>query len=735
MAKYISLLLLTFLFCNCTGTKQDRSSLRVSVLRGPSAIAFAEWMIHPPVINGKTVAVQIADSPEIIRSLIIKEETDLAVLPMISAVNLYNKGVRYPLAGCPIWGTLYLLERERAATPDSSLFVFGAGTTPDILTRYYLSRNPAKQYRLNYSFPTPREILQALSVGKVNRAVFSEPFLSMALSQDTTFRIVADLNQMESGTGLPQTAVVFHPSLRVELPELDSLLQHSCRFANEHPEQAIRILEEKGIFAPRTLTPESIRRCRINYRTALQSQDDLLPFLKLVYTYEPKAIGGRLPDRGFISDASPLSARPELIPSLPRLFRAFGEIWTRTDFYHSILATIGRGTAGMLISLLTAFVTAWLFARSGYIYRLFNPLLVVMRSVPVISFILLALVFLDPESIPLMIAFLAMYPLLAENLAKGIRHLHPGYATLSRLFRIGRWNRLAQIVYPQLKPFLYSGLASAAGFGWRAIIMGEVLSQCRLGIGSEMKRAQNFIDVPELIAWTIVAVLVSYLFDKAILWLSRQKNPIRYAARPSAYPAVFGGSRFSIKAVHIGYTYGIRDFTRHFLPGKSYGISAPSGTGKTTLLALLDGTLPIRHGMLEIDRTAGIASVFQEPELLPHLSALENVMLPLARTLSEKQAAAIALDCLEDMEMTPYAHRLPAELSYGQQQRVALARALAFPSPFLFMDEPFKGLDRLLALRIIRQIRIRQQEKGQLLLFTSHNAEELAALADETIGI
>ena len=111
-----------------------------------------------------------------------------------------------------------------------------------------------------------------------------------------------------------------------------------------------------------------------------------------------------------------------------------------------------------------------------------------------------------------MIAFLTMFPLLTENLTRGILDLRPGLSIMARQFHIKRSNVLFQIIYPQLKPFLYSGLASAAGFGWRAIIMGEVLSQCAFGIGSEMKRAQNFIAVPELLAWTIVAVFISFFF-------------------------------------------------------------------------------------------------------------------------------------------------------------------------------------------------------------------------------
>ena len=65
--------------------------IRVSVLRGPSAIAFAHWMKETPVIDGKPLSVRIIDSPDLMQATLIKGEADIAVLPMISAVNLYNK--------------------------------------------------------------------------------------------------------------------------------------------------------------------------------------------------------------------------------------------------------------------------------------------------------------------------------------------------------------------------------------------------------------------------------------------------------------------------------------------------------------------------------------------------------------------------------------------------------------------------------------------------------------------
>lgn len=202
---------------------------------------------------------------------------------------------------------------------------------------------------------------------------------------------------------------------------------------------------------------------------------------------------------------------PDLVPSVPRLLSTLAALFASGSFYQSVMATVLRGTIGMSISLMAAVGVSFLFYKCEWMYELFRPLLAIMRAIPVISFILLALIFLNAESIPLIIAFLTMFPLLTENLTKGIRSRRKELSIMARQFKIGRWNRLTQVTYPQLKPFLYSGLVSALGFGWRAIIMGEVLAQCSPGIGGEMKQAQVFIAVPELIAWTVIAILISYL--------------------------------------------------------------------------------------------------------------------------------------------------------------------------------------------------------------------------------
>ena len=150
-----------------------------------------------------------------------------------------------------------------------------------------------------------------------------------------------------------------------------------------------------------------------------------------------------------ISDWSSDVCSSDLIPSVPDLLKTLIRLFGTGSFYQNIFATILRGISGILVSLVIALLSAFLFARYALLYELFRPLLTVMRSVPVISFILLALIFLNPESIPLMIAFLTMFPLLTENLTKGIINLRPGLSLMADQFKINRRNKLMQVIYPQ----------------------------------------------------------------------------------------------------------------------------------------------------------------------------------------------------------------------------------------------------------------------------------------------
>ncbi|MCC8172473.1 MAG: ATP-binding cassette domain-containing protein [Parabacteroides sp.] len=450
---------------------------------------------------------------------------------------------------------------------------------------------------------------------------------------------------------------------------------------------------------------------------------------------------------------------PGLVPGLPELAGSITGVLTSAGFVQAVTATVARGLAGIFLSLTAATAAALLFARIPWVYELFGPVLAGMRSVPVISFILLALIFMQPESIPLLIAFLTMFPLLAENLTQGIRNLRPELRTLGRTFRIKKTNYYTQLLYPQLKPFLFSGLASATGFGWRAIIMGEVLAQCAAGIGSEMKRAQTFIDIPALLAWTLVAIAIGFLFDRLLARAEQAGFPIVYrqcdlpennaprrqqaerASVTSGQPQVTEQATGNpvIRLAGVSKSYGgiriIDRLTLDFEKGKIYGLSAPSGSGKSTLLNLINGSVLPSAGTVHTDRTLGMGCVFQEAALLPGLSVTANICLPLATWYTRRTAERKAQEWLGLTETEALGQRLPGGLSYGQQQRVALARALACPAPVVLLDEPFKGLDRELTERILVRLKKKLRDSGQTVIFVTHQPDELDRLADVRLNL
>jgi NitT/TauT family transport system permease protein len=92
---------------------------------------------------------------------------------------------------------------------------------------------------------------------------------------------------------------------------------------------------------------------------------------------------------------------------------------------------------------------------------------------------------------------------------------------MAHSFRVNQWNVVRNIYIPSLMPFLFNGISNAMGFGWRAVIIGEVLSQPLKGIGSRMRDAQNYLNVSELIGWTLVAILTGFLFETLVRRMER----------------------------------------------------------------------------------------------------------------------------------------------------------------------------------------------------------------------
>ena len=182
--------------------------------------------------------------------------------------------------------------------------------------------------------------------------------------------------------------------------------------------------------------------------------------------------------------------------------------------------------------------------------------------------------------------------------------------------------------------------------------------------------------------------------------------------------------------------------------GQSLSIVGPSGSGKSTLLGLIAGldtptTGEILIGGTEITaldedqlarlRGARIGFVFQFFHLIPSLTALENVMVPLEIS-GVASASSRARRLLADVGLTDRGHHYPSQLSGGEQQRVAIARALANDPPILLADEPTGNLDSANGRHVIELLVDVNRTRGTTLMMVTHDPE-LAGCTDVTLAM
>jgi putative ABC transport system ATP-binding protein len=183
----------------------------------------------------------------------------------------------------------------------------------------------------------------------------------------------------------------------------------------------------------------------------------------------------------------------------------------------------------------------------------------------------------------------------------------------------------------------------------------------------------------------------------------------------------------------------LNNISLHIGPAERVAVMGPSGSGKSTLLNLVCGLDGATSGSVMVEgvelsgmtddartrlRREKIGMIFQTFNLLPTLSALENVALPLRlQGLSKKEAEGSASSMLAHVGLTDRILHRPDELSGGERQRVAIARALIFRPPLLLGDEPTGNLDSATGDEILRLLDNLQQEYQSTLLMVTHNAQ------------
>lgn len=190
-----------------------------------------------------------------------------------------------------------------------------------------------------------------------------------------------------------------------------------------------------------------------------------------------------------------------------------------TTFWQSIAHSLGKIALGFGL----AFVLGAAFAVAGRlcppVYALCAPVVQVMKSVPVASFIVVALIWMHADNISVLVALFVVFPIIFVGLSEGLSQMDRDLLEMARMFRMPLWARLRALYLPQVMPYVLSGCRVSVGMAWKAGVAGEIIGLPAPSIGEQLYLSKLYLDTSQLFAWTIVIICISLLCERAIVAL------------------------------------------------------------------------------------------------------------------------------------------------------------------------------------------------------------------------
>ncbi len=404
----------------------------------------------------------------------------------------------------------------------------------------------------------------------------------------------------------------------------------------------------------------------------------------------------------------------------------FVESLGKITFWQAVCGSLLRIGAGFLMGMLAALALAALAKRFWWLEELLEPLINLLKSIPVASFVVLLLIWWGSSFLAVAVCFLIVLPNIYINTLEGLKNADQRLLEMAEVFEIPFKNSFFYIYRPALKPFLLSSLKLALGMCWKSGVAAEVIGTPAFSIGERLYMSKIYLETAEVFAWTAVVILLSLCFEKVVLWLVRaffDWEPECSAPRRTKDRRAFAGRESDRLLVckDIRKNYGdltvIKDFNAVYEAGQIYYLTSPSGSGKTTLFRLLCGLETPDGG--SVSPKFRFSYCFQEDRLCETYSAVKNVELVIgAGENTHADGNTQAEEALRTVLPEEALCKPCSQLSGGMKRRVALVRAMEADSDCVLLDEPFTGMDA--GTREMAEAYIRSRQRGRIVVIATH---------------
>ena len=213
-----------------------------------------------------------------------------------------------------------------------------------------------------------------------------------------------------------------------------------------------------------------------------------------------------------------------LLPDVPTTFSALLGLASSMYFYKAILFSAIRVVMGLTLGIFAGIVLAVFSYKFWIADAIVTPVVTVIKSTPVASFIVVLWVMMSGDALAVFIGFLMVMPIIWQNTRDGFNAIDPQLSEVADVFEFSYQKRFRLLIFPTLKKYLIPGIITASGLSWKAEIAAEIIAYTKKSIGQGINDAKYEMDTPAVFAWTIVIIALSIILEKATKYLLRRSE-------------------------------------------------------------------------------------------------------------------------------------------------------------------------------------------------------------------